>query len=412
MEKSVDKLDNLEVITPQDLLTFESYKANILGANMKLKDIAKKKQDLASLQSAINDTAEEYGLVADDLAKGKVKQAKKGASIMKAQRGVTNLAPINVTASSLVPARNPFGAVQVPQNVINAGIKKPRQTLAQMSSWKPTLGNLPQISPFYLPSDAQQAEAQGAEGKIDWMTMANQVLPYLRPTNAQALDPRQLAGEMLALATNQVEPVQVQTIQPQLNAPFDISLQEIINENEADYRAVQRMVGYNPAALAALNAEKYQANQKVLGEQFKLNQAVKDRVYAENRDLLNQANLNNLQAFDQQYGRQQEALSNTKAVSQAALSSIASKYMQNQLENRQLQTYENLYNYRFDPRFRAMNMNPLAQFSTEMLSSMTPDQIKELEKLLAASKAAGSSSTTTNTTTIRNGGIVRAIKSM
>jgi len=412
MEKSVDKLDSLEVITPQDLLTFESYKANILGANMKLKDIAKKKQDLASLQSAINDTAEEYGLVADDLAKGKVKQAKKGASIMKAQRGVTNLAPINVTASSLVPARNPFGAIQVPQSVVNAGIKKPRQTLAQMSSWKPTLGNLPQISPFYLPSDAQQAEAQGAEGKIDWMTMANQVLPYLRPTNAQALDPRQIAGEMLALATNQVEPVQVQTIQPQLNAPFDISLQEIINENEADYRAVQRMVGYNPAALAALNAEKYQANQKVLGEQFKLNQAVKDRVYAENRDLLNQANLNNLQAFDQQYGRQQEALSNTKAVSQAALSSIASKYMQNQLENRQLQTYENLYNYRFDPRFRAMNMNPLAQFSTEMLSSMTPDQIKELEKLLAASKAAGSSSTTTNTTTIRNGGIVRAIKSM
>jgi hypothetical protein len=400
MEKSVDKLDSLEVITPQDLLTFESYKANILGANMKLKDIAKKKQDLASLQSAINDTAEEYGLVADDLAKGKVKQAKKGASIMKAQRGVTNLAPINVTASSLVPARNPFGAIQVPQSVVNAGIKKPRQTLAQMSSWKPTLGNLPQISPFYLPSDAQQAEAQGAEGKIDWMTMANQVLPYLRPTNAQALDPRQLAGEMLALATNQVEPVQVQTIQPQLNAPFDISLQEIINENEADYRAVQRMVGYNPAALAALNAEKYQANQKVLGEQFKLNQAVKDRVYAENRNLLNQANLNNLQAFDQQYGRQQEALSNTKAVSQAALSSIASKYMQNQLENRQLQTYENLYNYRFDPRFRAMNMNPLAQFSTEMLSSMTADQIKEL--LEAAKKAEGK----------KNGGIVRAIKSM
>jgi hypothetical protein len=47
-----------------------------------------------------------------------------------------------------------------------------------------------------------------------------------------------------------------------------------------------------------------------------------------------------------------------------------------------------------------------------MLNGMTPDQIKELEKLLAASKAAGSSSTTTNTTTIRNGGIVKAIKSM
>jgi hypothetical protein len=402
VEKSTEKLDNLEVITPQDLLAFESYKANILGANMKLKDIAKKKQDLASLQSAINDTAEEYGLIADDLAKGKVKQAKKGASIMKAQRGLTNLPQVTVNAASVVPPRNPFGAIQVPQNVMNAGIKKPRQTLAQMNSWQPTLGNLPQIRPFYSPFYTPPADQEAGDqnGKIDWMTMVNQVLPYLRPSNAEALDPRQLSGEMLALATNQLEPVQAQTIQPQLGTPTDISLQEIINENEADYRAAQRMMGYNPAALAALNAEKYQANQKVLGEQFKLNQSVKDRVYAENRDLLNQANLNNLQTFDQQYGRQQEALSNTKAVSQAALSSIASKYMQNQLENRQLQTYENLYNYRFDPRFRANNMNPLAQFSTEMLSGMTGDQIKEL--LEAAKKAEGK----------KNGGIVRAIKSM
>jgi len=414
VEKSTEKLDNLEVNTPQDLLTFEAEKANMLGANMKLKEIAKKKQDLASLQAAINDTAEEYGLVADDLAKGKVKQAKRGASIMKAQVGVTNLPQVTVNAAPVVPPRNPFGQIQVPQSVINAGIKKPRQTLAQMSSWQPTLGKLPQIRPFYSPfytPPAAGQEAESEEGKIDWMTFANQIIPYLRPSNALPLDPRQLAGEMLALATNQVEPVQVQTIQPQLNVPFDISLQEIINENEADYRATQRMVGYNPAALAALNAEKYAANQKVLGEQFKLNQAMKDKVYAENRDLLNQANLNNLQAFDQQYSRQQEALSNTKATSQAALSSIASKYMQNQLENRTLQTYENLYNYRFDPRFRAMNMNPLAMFDT-MMNDLTPAEQKALsEKLaLASAKATTPVSTTTNTTTIRNGGIVRATK--
>lgn len=315
-------------------------------------------------------------------------------NIEKAQKGknkisTMNLQPVDVTASSLVAKRDPFGPVKVPQSVIDAGIIKNRQTQ--------TAG--------------QQAKSE--EGKIDWMTILNQIIPYLRPSNAQPLDPRQLAGEMLALATNQVEPVQVQTIQPQLGTPIDISLQEIINENEADYRAAQRMIGYNPAALAVLNAEKYAANQKVLGEQFKLNQAMKDRVYAENRDLLNQANLNNLQAFDQQYSRQQEALSNTKATSQAALSSIASKYMQNQLENRTLQTYENLYNYRFDPRFRAMNMNPLAMFDT-MMNDLTPAEQKALsEKLaLASAKATAPVSTTTNTTTIRNGGIVRAIKSM
>ena len=348
-------------------------------------------------------------------------QLKNGGSvdIVKAQKGKTqereiNLQPIDVNASSLVANRDPFGPLKVPQSVIDAGIKKPRQRLAQMSSWKPTLGKLPEIRPFYSPfyrPDAAGQQTESEEGKIDWMTLANQIIPYLRPSNAQPLDPRQLAGEMLALATNQVEPVQVQTIQPQLNVPFDISLQEIINENEADYRAAQRMVGYNPAALAALNAEKYAANQKVFGEQFKLNQAMKDRVYSENRDLLNQANLNNLQAFDQQYSRQQEALSNTKATSQAALSSIASKYMQNQLENRTLQTYENLYNYRFDPRFRANNMNTLAMFDI-MMNDLTPAEQKALsEKLaLASAKATGASSTTTNTTTIRNGGIVRATK--
>jgi len=67
----------------------------ITGANMKLKQYAEDKMDLAALQSAINDTAEEYGLIADDLAKGKVKPdtskdatAKYGTSLPKAQDGI------------------------------------------------------------------------------------------------------------------------------------------------------------------------------------------------------------------------------------------------------------------------------------------------------------------------------------
>ena len=374
VEKSTNELDNLEVNTPQDLLAFESYKASMLGANMKLKDIAKKKQDLASLQSAINDTAEEYGLIADDLAKGKVKQAKRGTSVdPKPKREQEKLIDI--------PKRTGLIPIQSAKNII--------------SNSKKAIGEL---DPLFPQNNKQEEE-------LDWMTIANQILPYVRPTDAEGLDPRQLAGEMLALATNQVEPVQMQTIQPQLGTPTDISLQEIINENEADYRATQRMVGYNPAALAALNAQKYQANQKVLGEQFRLNQGMRDKVYAENRDLLNQANLNNLQAFDQQYSRQQEALSNTKATAQAALNSISSKYLQNQAENRTLQTYENLYNYRFDPRFRAMNMNPLAQFNTDM-GNPSIDQLEEMLKIKKQEEAKK------DKTTKKNGGLVRAIKSM
>jgi hypothetical protein len=392
IDKSVTELDNLDVNNPYDLLKFQSYKANMLGANQKLKNIADEKIKLADLQSAINDTAEEYGFEADALAKGKVKQAKKGASIKKAQDG---------TEKTFDAAND------LDEAVVTAG-RLP--TLKQLRDFKLEKSNLPQVE-YYTPEEKE---------KFDWMTFVNQVLPYVRPTDAEELDPRQLSGEMLALAQNQLEPVQAQTFQPQLTAPFDISLQENINQNQADYRAAQKMIGYNPAALAALNAQKYAANQKVLGEQFKLNQAMKNQVYAENRNLLNQANLQNLQILDQQYGRQQQALSNTKATAQAALNSISAKYLQNQAENRTLQTYENLYNYRFDPRFRAMNMNALAQFApqgsgmggTSPYGSMTSDQMKimtlqkELEekqqKLAQDSKAKVS----------KNGALVKAIKSM
>ena len=389
IDKSVTELDNLDVNNPYDLLKFKSYEANMFGANANLKMIADEKIKLANLQSAINDTAEEYGFEADALAKGKVKQAKKGASIKKAQIGVTQ----------------PSGEVEMNEQVVSADRLPPLPTIEELRNRKLTFGNYPQY--IYANTPVQETETEAEDGKIDWMNIVNQILPYVRPTDAEALDPRQLSGEMLALAQNQLEPVQAQTFQPQLNTPYDISLQDIINENEGDYRAAQRMIGYNPAALAALNAQKYQVNQKVLGEQFRMNQAMKNQVYGENRAMLNESNLQNLGILDQQYGRQQQALSNTKATAQAALNSISAKYLQNQASNRELQTYENLYNYRFDPRFRAGNMNPLAQFNTD-ISGLSYEQLLALADL----KKKQTPVTTTNTTTIRNGGLVKAIKSM
>ena len=240
-----------------------------------------------------------------------------------------------------------------------------------------------------------------------FMDIFNQVLPYLRPSDAEALDPNQLIGELYALSTNQSEPVQAQTFQPQLSVPYDISLQDILNENEASYRSQQRMIGYNPAAQSQLNAQKYQANQRVLGEQFRLNQAEKQRVYEQNRNILNQSQLQNLGILDQQYVRQAQALSNTKATTQAALSSIASKYAQNKLENRTLATYENMYNYRFDPRFRAVNMNPLTQWDTTLDSASggIPQAPEGYEYETVLRKKNSSK-------TGRNGAILKAIKNL
>jgi hypothetical protein len=190
-----------------------------------------------------------------------------------------------------------------------------------------------------------------------WVDLAGQILPFFRPSDQEAFDYAQLYPEMYALGSNQLEPVQAQGYQPDLATPYDISYQDQLNANQADYNSMQKMVGYNPAAQSILNAQKYAANTGVLGEQFRANQAMKMGVYDQNRQTLNDAKLKNLEIYDQQYERQAQAKSNTKAVTQAALNSIADKYAKNKLENRELGIYENLYNYRYDALGRAINMN-------------------------------------------------------
>lgn len=197
--------------------------------------------------------------------------------------------------------------------------------------------------------------------RSELIDFGNQILPYLRPTDQEQLNPNQLMGEMYAMSNNQLDPVQAQLYRPELAVPYDISYQDQLNENQADYNLAQRMMGYNPAAQANLNAQKYQANSKVLAEQFRANQAMKAGVYDQNRNTLNQAKLTNLGILDKQYERQAGAMSNTKATTQAALNSISDKYAKNALENKTLGIYENMYNYRYDSKGRAINMNPLFQ---------------------------------------------------
>jgi hypothetical protein len=422
---ATNELDELDVQTPFDKLKFNSLDLTINGGSAKLKEIADKKMSAASLQNAINDTAEEYGLIADDLARGRVKmdkkvaqeQAKYGKAIAKAQAGYKSkygLEPWTGDKSTGIKNASAYNTKEWDEIAESIGFDKtgkrgnrafqeflfenenlknaiinnhqrlyssdPTSTTRNWfddklgAGWaapelKPKAPVTPAEKPSLSTSELKQPTDKGAaaarttqyattpykrSGIVD---VLGQALPYLRPSDMEQLDERQLSGEMYALATNQLEPVAAQTIQPQLSVPYDISLQDILNENEATFRSQQRMVGYNPAAQSQLNAQKYAANQRVLGEQFRLNQAMKNQVYKENRDLLNQFGLKNLEILDRQYVRQAEAKSKTKATTQAALNSIGDKYLRNQLENRTLATYENLYNYRYDPRFRAMNMN-------------------------------------------------------
>ncbi len=506
LDNTMKKLSELEVVDSLDKLSLASFKANVTGANMKLKALADKKERAGRLQQAINDTAEEQGIVADDLAKGKIKKARMGANVAKegvtegpvdnaeyrslifkafpdeqgwtpAERqtaydimiresgGNPKAAPINNNKSLTNPegqywnstdsglfqinsASHPEvykgGDVFDPEyNVMSAakialGDKKAgRDPFGQWTSYKnsnpsptpppppppgygvPPVGmsklvqsGLPSSKDNLQPMQYYQPE-ESEKRQSNFLSILNQILPYVRPSDAQPLNPNQLAGEMFALSNNQLEPVSAQGYHPHLSDPYDISLQDIRNENQADYRATQRMVGGNPAMQAILNAQKYEANQKVGADEFRMNQAQKDKVFTENRNLLNDAQLKNLGINDQQYTRQTEAKSNTKATIQAALNSISDKYAKNSLENKTLQTYENLYTYRYDAHGRAINMNGIPQWNIKGNYNRAEEApVAEGRQYPYTTDKAGITAKSRTKSTSRNGSIVRAMKGL
>jgi hypothetical protein len=201
-----------------------------------------------------------------------------------------------------------------------------------------------------------------------------QILPFIRPTDQEALNARQLMGETYAMSTNQLEPVQATPYTPQLRVPYDISRQAAKNDLIAQTRAAQRMAQGNPEMQAAIAAQAYNPMQQLNEQDFIDNQRMRDAVYSGNIATLNDAELKNLSIYDQQYQRQEQAKSNTKATAQAALNSISDKYAKNALENRTLGVYENLYNYRYDAAGRLINMNAPFQPNISRVASVNSTQ--------------------------------------
>jgi hypothetical protein len=183
----------------------------------------------------------------------------------------------------------------------------------------------------------------------------------LRPN--YKIDQPDFSSEMMAAGMNQMDPVQAQLFTPNLTQPYSVSFQDQLNANQADFNALQRTTGYNPAAQAALAAQKYAANSAVLSGQFRANQAEQARAYEENRKLMDQAQLGNLGILDKQYERQATAKSKTKQQSIEIAKSISDKLAQSKKEQRISDLEQQRYNFRFDSNGRPINMNPLATFN-------------------------------------------------
>ncbi len=481
IDKSNKKIDDLEVLTPFDRLEADSLQANLIGANMKLKDIADKKQKLGDLQQSIHSTAPEFGYedvdkFNNDVIKGsvKIKKGKVDSDVPMAQDGIVTAlnapTPLNIPNNassswyetpSLMNLKRPSSRVASPiQKLIRSivpqqpvanfplrqgfGYNPPTYLYQNVPAVNYNVGaGFPTVSALNAPSALSVSNA-GSPGfqptgsmlpvpvgpdeediKKDFIftrigdfinenlgdnsMLASELLPYLRPTNQMDLDPTQLAGEMDVLADNQVEPVFAQTLQPRLGSPIDISLQSAINANQADYNALIRNVGYNPAAQSILAAQKYAATSELLGKESQMNKEERARVFNENRQLLNEYDLKNLAISDTQQVRQAQARSNTKAQRREALNSISQKYLENRRENRMLGIYENEYKFRYDNQGRLINMNPLARFTIPTTSGK-PSGISNTDVLPVYDK--DNKEVVAYKQKAKNGNIVKAIKNL
>ena len=192
--------------------------------------------------------------------------------------------------------------------------------------------------------------------------IANMISPLFRNDELPPLDPSQLAGEYMALAQNQYEPVPLQQYVTELDPVYRVSYQDVRDQNTADFRDVQRNLGYNPAALAGLLGKKYIANNAVNAEEFRTNQAIENQIYGGNRAKISQQNMANIQLRADQMNKQELAKSKTKEVQQTAIASIADKYNQHDARNLEYNVYKNMFpQYGFDSSGRIHNQGPWYQ---------------------------------------------------
>jgi hypothetical protein len=461
----------LKLIESDDPLTSSSGKAGLFGVGKRYIDLKNLQDNLVNNQLAVNTTAEEMGLNPDKLAyRGKVEKAKTGGKLSTAQTGVTKSSKqtaLDLYNSGKIKEFQEFTANNYPDMVKDVvdkygtpkggwpdGIEGfrtvdianrikdlPEYTFGSQPSasmiagLEKIAGKLPNRSigdlQSQITSDMSGLESQYSgiptetkSGRFDKniadsiMMYANQLLPFIRPSDAEGLSPEQIAGELIAM-TDQVVPVQMQKFSPRLQSMRNVSFDEQYARNQDDFNAMIRRVGNNPSALSALGAEKYKADRQIADAAFKTNEGLAQATMAQNLEALNKADLINLELIDKQYGRQEQAISNTKATQQAALNSINAKILENRNLMNSLRTYENLYNYRFDKGFRATNMNPFATFNMEgsgspgvsALANYTPEQLKlyaaqmELEKKEQEKLTKGSSKKS-------NGGLVQSYKNM
>jgi hypothetical protein len=462
IEKATDELEYLDPNTPFEKLKAKSLYATIDGANMTLKGLGGQKDILSGIQDAILKASTEFGLKSADLAKGKItreddpRMAKFGGKFTYAQNGAKETKDLNSVSDldlkdmyekakkqkrgkavadfqRAFHAKYPDIAKQIlgEYDVTNLGKSKgigksdlesnvdqyfgPRteryRASLDRSSRVPLIDMNRKKIDINPPTNistrppVMNSPKSSIPDRPDLMDLWKEIQPYTIGSDQETFDSGQIRPELMALATNPLEAVQAQTFKPLLETPYSVSYQDILNANQGDFNALQRQVGYSPAALAELSAKKYAANAAAKGQEFRENQGLAMGAYNRNRALLNDSTLKNLAILDQQYERGAKAKSATKQEALAAYSSIADKMAKHKRDNKELGVYENMYNYRFGPKGKAYNVNAPYEFNLDV-ASLNADELETAKKYKELQEKKG----TSKGKMARNGSIVKLFK--
>ena len=353
INKGLELIQSADENSAFDHLQLNTGQANLMGGKAWQEINAEKIKQAGIVQDSIHKTARQLGAKSDKLAEGKIEKetdprmiAQGGTKMGRYQEYTNDLEDYDV--EEILPASENINALSdiAPSIEDMPGDPSPKKSSKLLNALKST-GN-------FLGKGFEKY------GNTALSNLEN----FLRPSNAnEDLPPDQLYPEYFALANNQLDPVRAQKFQPMLETPYNISLNDQLNAIDSQSRAIMRQVGNNPSVLANIAGQTLEAKNKVLGETNRINQANAMAAYDRNRNKVDDAQKLNLQILDNQYVRQAQAKSNTKAQTQAALSSIAAKTAQQRATNRKLAIMENMYGFRFSPSGKAINMNAPAQFN-------------------------------------------------
>lgn len=321
LDKSVDLVNNNEQTSRYQKYNFNAGAVMMESNTVQLQDLDQIKNELAGMQNVmLNMGHDEKSSMKGKLKNGgKVGYANSGLDIFGGPgRGAKTVK--RTPKDEVIPLLN----LKVPDLEDPNTVEGPQLPVTPLI--QPTI---PQTNQPAVPVDQQGNPAPGPTPTIS------------RAKNSFPLS--QVLPEIFTLATERPEFVPGQTYEPNLYNPYQVTFQDKLNENNASFRASQIAAGNNPAALAQLNAQKYQADSQVLGEEFRTNQAIENQITNQNVSLLNDAQLRNIGYADQQMVRQSQARSNTRENQRNAMNSISAKAAQARLEQQTLGIYENMF---------------------------------------------------------------------